>query len=340
MIIKFTLDVTDKEFSQVKQWCMLNDVEFKETYLDSQRLIVTTSKWQGDTSFLSTLNCIEALINTGTEYQLCSRQFQPENTIIDLGNNIIFGSDKTVLMAGPCAVESEDQVMRTAEFLCKEFDVKVFRAGSFKPRTSPYTFQGLEHDGLHLLEKVREQFGLCIISEVKDATHLDEVADVVDILQIGTKAMYNFSLLAMCGNLDKPILLKRGFMTTIKEFLQAADFIMSNGNSQVILCERGIRTFEPQTRFSLDVCSAALVKEISHLPFVLDPSHAMGIAAQVPEVAQAAAALGVDGLLIETHPDPAHAKSDKEQALSFEQFGQMLPVLARICTAVGRNLVA
>jgi 3-deoxy-7-phosphoheptulonate synthase len=179
-----------------------------------------------------------------------------------------------------------------------------------------------------------------IITEVKDTTHLAEVAEVADIIQVGTKSMYNFSLLAMCGQLKQPIVLKRGFMTTIKEFLQAADFILCNGNPKVILCERGIRTFEPQTRFCLDVCSAALLKELSHLPVILDPSHAMGIAAQVPLVAQSAAALGIDGLLVETHPNPAKAKSDKEQALSFEEFSQMVQVLDKICTAVGRRLVA
>ncbi|MBP0001882.1 MAG: 3-deoxy-7-phosphoheptulonate synthase [Cyanobacteria bacterium SID2] len=340
MIIKLSPNPTEATIDRVSQWFSQQGVEARQVNLSGQTLFVTSSKWKGDPSELKTLEGVESIVNPGTEYQLCTRKFQEQNTVIDLGDGVVFGRGNTVMMAGPCAVESEDQVMRTAEFLRSKFDIKVFRAGAFKPRTSPYSFQGLADEGLKILDKVRDRFGMKIITEVKDTTHLDAVADVADIIQIGTKAMYNFSLLNFCGQMDKPIVLKRGFMTTIKEFLQGADFILSNGNSKVILCERGIRTFEPQTRFCLDVCAAALVKELSHLPIVLDPSHAMGIAAQVPLVAQSAAALGIDGLLVETHPDPANAKSDKEQALSFEQFSEMVSVLDKICTAVGRTLVA
>ena len=279
------------------------------------------------------------LIDSGSEHQLCARAFKPDNTIIDIGDDVIFGTDKTVLMAGPCSVESEQQVMRAAAFLREKLNIKVFRAGAFKPRTSPYTFQGLTSKGLELLAKVRERFGMKIITEVKDSTHLDEVADVADIIQIGTKSMYIFTMLQRCGQLDKPILLKRGFMATIKEFLQAADFIMANGNPNVILCERGIRTFEPMTRFSMDICAAALVKELSHLPLVLDPSHAMGLAAQVPDVTNASAALGVDGLLVEVHPDPSVAKSDKDQQLDFDEFTRLVKSARNVCQAVGRNLI-
>ncbi len=340
MIIKISPTATNATLNNLNQWFAEQDLEVRKVELEDQILFVTSSKWKGDTSYLNSIEGVESIVDTGTEYQLCTRKFQEQNTVIDLGDEIVFGRGCTVMMAGPCAVESEDQVMRTAEFLRTKFDIKVFRAGAFKPRTSPYTFQGLADEGLRLLEKVRENFGMKIITEVKDTTHLNAVADVADIIQIGTKSMYNFSLLNLCGQLKQLIVLKRGFMTTIKEFLQAADFILSSGNSKVILCERGIRTFEPQTRFCLDVCSAALLKELSHLPIVLDPSHAMGIAAQVPLVAQSAAALGVDGLLIETHPNPANAKSDKEQALSFVQFSQMVPSLDKICTAVGRRLIA
>lgn len=340
MIIKINRVTAETTLHKLEDWLSTQGVEYRMVEAFDQILVVTSSKWKGDTSSLKAIEGVDAIVDPGTEYQLCTRSFHPNDTVIDLGNDIVFGRGNTVLMAGPCAVESEDQVMRTAEFLRSKFDIKVFRAGAFKPRTSPYTFQGLADEGLKLLDKVRDNFGMKIITEVKDTTHLQQVADVADIIQVGTKSMYNFSLLALCGELQKPIVLKRGFMTTIKEFLQAADFIISSGNPNVILCERGIRTFETQTRFCLDVCAAALLKEVSHLPIVLDPSHAMGIAAQVPLVAQAAAGLGVDGLLIETHPDPANAKSDKEQALSFEQFGQMVPVLDKICTAVGRTLIA
>jgi len=340
MIIKLSNTATENNFQNLQDWFSQQDIEACPVNWGNQKVLVTSAKWKGDVDVLQHLAGVESVVEMETEYQLCTRKFQSDDTVIDLDDDVVFGRGLTVMMAGPCAVESEEQVMRTAEFLRSKFDIKVFRAGAFKPRTSPYSFQGLADEGLRLLENVREQFGMKIITEVKDTTHLAAVADVADIIQIGTKSMYNFSLLAMCGELKQPIVLKRGFMTTIKEFLQAADFILCNGNPKVILCERGIRSFEPQTRFCLDVCSAALVKELSHLPIVLDPSHAMGIAAQVPLVAQAAAALSVDGLLVETHPDPANAKSDKEQALSFEEFSQMVPMLDQICTAVGRRLVA
>lgn len=340
MIIVLRPTASASSIAEIQAWFADQDVEVRRLDTSERTLLITSSQWGGDSSYLSNrTEIVEALIDTGTEYQLCSRSYQLENTVVDLGDDIVFGRDHTVLMAGPCAIESEDQVIHAAEFLRHNFDIKVFRAGAFKPRTSPYTFQGLADKGLRLLEKVRDEFGMKIITEVKDTTHLDAVAEVADIVQIGTKSMYNFSLLQSCGRLDKPILLKRGFMSTINEFLRAADFILSSGNPHVILCERGIRTFESQIRFSMDICSAALIQEISHLPIVLDPSHAIGIASYVPKVAQAAAGLGVDGLLIEVHPHPALAKSDKDQALSFDQFSEMVPMLARICSAVGRKLV-
>jgi 3-deoxy-7-phosphoheptulonate synthase len=337
--------ILDSKSSQLKQNEFVeilekNDVEFKKVELNNVIRIVTTSGWKGDgLLFEKYKDIIKEKIELSTEYQLCTRKSQKENSIIDIGNGLIFGTNKTIIMAGPCAIESELQVMKTAEFLSQKHNIKLFRAGSYKPRTSPYSFQGLEKKGMNLLDKVRKEFGMKIISEVKDESHLDIVAEHSDIVQIGTKSMYIFNLLAKCGKLNKPVLLKRAFMATIKEFLQAADFIMANGNPNVILCERGIRTFEPQTRFSLDICSAALIKEISHLPIVLDPSHSMGRAAQVPLVAQAAAALEVDGIMIEVHPNPAEARSDKDQALSFEKFSSTMEKLQSICSAVGKKMV-
>lgn len=341
MIIKLRKNVDASLRNQFIKALTEKTGEYKYTVLNGVAYVITTSGViPGHLNGLPNKEAvIEDLLLIPTEYQLSTRAFQASNTIIDLGNGVIFGKNKTVMMAGPCAVESESQAMNTAEFLVSTFDIKVFRAGVFKPRTSPYSFQGLEHDGLRILEKVRDTFGVKIISEVKDQSHLNEVANVADIIQIGTKSMYLFNLLADCGRLTKPIMLKRGFMSTLKEFLQAVDFIMANGNPNVILCERGLRNFEPQTRFSLDICGAALLKEISHLPLVLDPSHAMGRAAQVPLVAQASAALEVDGLIVETHPNPAEAKSDKEQALSFHDFSVMMTKIRPICSAVGRELV-
>lgn len=340
MIVKLKGMASESAKNALVDWCMHREIECKRVNLNAVSYLVTSTSWKGDLKeYAGYADIVEDSIKIDTEYQLSTRKFQKNNTVIDLGNGVVFGTDKTVMMAGPCSVESEKQVMTTAEFLVKNFGIKVFRAGAFKPRTSPYSFQGMEIDGLKLLAKVRKEFGMKIITEVKDETHLDVVAEYADIVQIGTKSMYHFNMLARCGKLKRPIMLKRGFMSTIKEFLQAVDFIMANGNPNVILCERGIRTFEPQTRFCLDVCGASLLKEISHLPMVLDPSHAMGRAAQVPQVAQSAVALEIDGILVETHPQPSLSKSDKEQTLSFDEFGAMMKKLRPICAAVNRTLV-
>jgi 3-deoxy-7-phosphoheptulonate synthase len=340
MIIIFKPDTSMQEIKKLEFQLDSIEVGYKLVVAGGSWHLVTSGGWKDKEGLIPLYHkCIERVVNTGSEYQLCTRAYRPENTIIDLGDGLVFGANKTIMMAGPCAVESEDQVMRTAEFLSSKFNIRVFRAGAFKPRTSPYSFQGMEEEGLKLLQKVRDRFGMKIITEVKDDSHLDAVADIADIVQIGTKSMYLFNMLVHCGKLKIPVLLKRGFMATIKEFLQGADFIISNGNPKVILCERGIRTFEPTTRFSLDVCSAAMLKQISHLPLVIDPSHAVGIASGVGLVAQAGAALEVDGMLVETHPDPDNAKSDKEQALSFEQFTNLMKKLKPICEAVGRELI-
>jgi 3-deoxy-7-phosphoheptulonate synthase len=313
---------------------------FKDVTLEGTRHLVTSAAWKPDRALIEAhAAAIAGVVEMPTEYQLSTRRFREENTVIDLGDGVVFGTDRTVMMAGPCAVESEDQIMRTARRLVETHGIKVFRAGAFKPRTSPYPFQGAEFDGLRILDRVRRELGVKIITEVKDESHLDAVAEHADIIQIGTKSMYHFTLLARCGKIGKPILLKRAFMATLKEFLQAADFILAGGNHRVILCERGIRTFEPSTRFCLDLGSAALLKEMSHLPLVLDPSHAVGISAQVPLVTQASAALEVDGLLVEVHHNPPEARCDREQALSFAQFDALMPRLGAICRAIGRTLV-
>lgn len=326
-----------KNFNKIKKFLIEKNINFKEVKLDSDNYLITSSKIKQEV--FGDLNEKVVILNFDTEYQLCTRKFKSENTEIKLNDEIIFGKDKTVMMAGPCSVESKDQAFKTAEFLKSKHNIKVFRAGAFKPRTSPYTFQGLKNNGLKILDEVREEFDLKIITEVKDSTHLKEVASVADIIQIGTKAMFDFSLLEMCGKINKPILLKRGFMATVKEFLQCADFIMSNGNSKIILCERGVRTFETITRFSLDVCAAAMLKKISHLPLVLDPSHAIGLADHVGDMAVCAAALGIDGMLVETHPNPEFALSDKEQALSFDQFSNLYDRSKNVCQAVDRLLI-
>jgi 3-deoxy-7-phosphoheptulonate synthase len=273
------------------------------------------------------------------DMQLSSRKYRNETRSVRFGSTVIGGDSRnTVVIAGPCSIESEGQIRQSAALL-KELGIGTLRAGCYKPRTSPYSFQGMGLEGLKLLGKMRDEFGLSIITEVRDATHVDEVIDHADIVQIGAKAMYDQGVLRKCGKAKQPVLLKRGFGTTLQEFVQAAEFILSGGNQNVLLCERGIRTFETKTRFTLDLCGVAYLKEYTNLPVVLDPSHAMGYAYGVADLARACTAMGVDGLLIEVHPTPTTAKSDASQQLDHEQFRALLKSLHPIAAAVGRKIV-
>jgi 3-deoxy-7-phosphoheptulonate synthase len=274
-----------------------------------------------------------------TDVQLAGKSFYNGCREISFGPGRLGGSTgHTAVIAGPCAVESEQQIRQVAGVL-REQGVKIFRAGCFKPRTSPYSFQGLGARGLELLARIREEFGLAIITEVRDATHVAAVIEHADIVQIGAKAMYDHGILRACGACQKPVLIKRGFGTTLQEFIQAAEFVLSGGNSNVVLCERGIRTFETKTRFTLDLCGVAYLKEHTNLPVVVDPSHAMGYAYGVPDLARAAVAMGIDGLLVEIHPDPANAKSDAAQQLNLPAWGVLLPSLRAVARSVGRQIV-
>lgn len=274
-----------------------------------------------------------------SDIQLASKKYLPGVREIKLDDIVIGGNSKnTLVITGPCSVESEEQLEQAAK-LCVKLGVKVLRAGAFKPRTSPYTFQGLGVEGLKLLAKMRSKYGLKVITEIRDSTHVDDVIEYADILQIGAKAMYDHGILKGCAKSGKPVLLKRGFGSTLQEFVQAAEFILSGGNPNVILCERGIRTFETKTRFTLDLCGVAYLKEHTNLPIVVDPSHAIGYAYGVADLTRASMAMGVDGLLIETHPDPRVAKSDASQQLDFAQFTALYDTLAPIGTAIGRNVI-
>jgi 3-deoxy-7-phosphoheptulonate synthase len=273
------------------------------------------------------------------DMQLASRKYLKETRTIQYGDVTIGGNSKnTLMMTGPCSVESEEQLTACAE-LCVELGVKVLRAGCYKPRTSPYSFQGLGLEGLKLLARMREKYGLQIITEVRDSTHVDDVIEYADWIQIGAKSMYDHGILRKCGAARKPVLLKRGFGTTLQEFVQAAEFILSGGNDQVILCERGIRTFETKTRFTLDLCGVAYLKEYTNLPVVLDPSHAMGYAYGVADLARACTAMGTDGLLIESHPDPKSALSDASQQLNFEEMRKLYKSLVPVANAVGYQMI-
>lgn len=274
-----------------------------------------------------------------TDMQLSSRKYIAETHCITIGDTYIGGDGKNQLMiAGPCAVESREQIEQSCQML-KQQGIRVLRAGCYKPRTSPYTFRGLGEDGLKLLAEMRDKYGLLIATEMRDATHADKVVEYADIVQVGAKAMYDHGLLTAAGQSSKPVILKRGFGSTLQELVNCADFIMSCGNDQVILCERGIRSFETNTRFTLDLCGVAWLKQHCNLPIILDPSHAMGYAYGIADLARACTAMGIDGLLIETHPNPALAQSDASQQLDHQQFADMYASLQPIAQAVGKTLV-
>ena len=312
----------------------LKAIRFKS---GDQYVLVTSSKIQLLPNEVA--DETEAYFVMDSDIQLASRKYLSETREVKIGDASIGGSSgNTMMITGPCSIESWEQIKQSAELL-KQHNILTLRAGCFKPRTSPYTFQGLGEEGLVMLSQIREEYGYQIITEVKDSSHVDLVIEHADIVQIGAKAMYDQSILKRCGETTKPILLKRGFGTTLQEFVQAAEFILSKGNPNVILCERGIRTFETKTRFTLDLCGVAFLKEYTNLPIVVDPSHAMGYRYGVADLTRAAVAMNVDGLLIESHPDPAVAKSDAAQQLNFDEFSEMFETLQPIAKAVGKTII-
>lgn len=264
---------------------------------------------------------ISECVPVSKPYKLVSREVKPESTVIDVRGTRI-GDGSLSLVAGPCSVESHDQVMRTAEAVAAS-GARFFRGGAFKPRTSPYMFQGLKEEGLRLLEEVKRNFDLRIVTEVKDTETLPAVAECADILQIGARNMQNFSLLEAAGRQRKPVIIKRGMSATITELFMAAEYLLSLGNYNVILCERGIRTFETLTRNTLDLSAVVIMKRLSHLPVMADPSHGVGINWAVAPMAKAAAVIGADSIMIETHPDPAHALSDGQQSLTLAEYSRL-----------------
>lgn len=282
---------------------------------------------------------IEASFVFENDMQLSARSYMAETRAVTIGDVTIGGTTgNTLVIAGPCSVESETQIQESAALL-KELNLTTLRGGCYKPRTSPYSFQGLGLEGLKLLKKMKEEHQLNIITEVRDATHVHEVIEYSDVIQIGAKAMYDQGILRACAKTQKPVLIKRGFGTTLQEFVQCAEFVLSGGNENVILCERGLRTFETKTRFTLDLCGVAYLKEYTNCPIVLDPSHAMGHAYGVPDLTRACTAMGIDGLLIEVHPNPTVAKSDASQQLNHAEFGALLQTLDPIAKAIGRQII-
>ena len=286
---------------------------------------------------LEAMDGVEKVVAVTESYKLVTREFKQEDTVIDVGG-VLIGGENLVVMAGPCAVESREQLLESARIV-KASGAQFLRGGAFKPRTSPYAFQGLEEKGLEFLAEAREKTGLKIVTEVMDVESVPIVADCADVLQLGARNMQNFQLLKAVGRINKPVLLKRGMAATINEWLNAAEYIMNEGNYNVILCERGIRTFEDYTRNTLDLSAVAAIKMISHLPVIVDPSHGTGVWKLVGPMARAAVAAGADGLMIEVHPNPAVALSDGKQSLTPKKFNLLMKDLAAIAHVMGRTLV-
>jgi 3-deoxy-7-phosphoheptulonate synthase len=283
------------------------------------------------------LDGVREVVRITQPYKLASRAFRPEGTIVDVGKGVRIGGTEVVVAAGPCAVESTDQINRIAENVARN-GAKLLRGGAFKPRSSPYTFQGMGEQALKLLRQAADKNGLLVVSEVMDPSQIQLLLPYVDVMQVGARNMQNYHLLRALGEVAKPVLLKRGMSATIEELLLSAEYIMAGGNYNVILCERGIRTFETYTRNTLDIAAIPVIKSLSHLPVVADPSHGTGRRDKVAPMARAAVAAGVDGLIIEVHPDPERALSDGAQSLYPDQFAELMQEIRAIAPAVHRKV--
>lgn len=283
------------------------------------------------------LEGVREVVRITQPFKLASRHFKPQGTIVDLGRGVIIGGNEIVVAAGPCSVESAEQINAVAEAVSKS-GAKIMRAGAFKPRTSPYAFQGLGEKGLKLMRDAADKHNLFVVSEVMDPSQIQMMGNYVDMFQVGARNMQNYFLLRALGEVQKPVLLKRGMSATIEELLLSAEYILSGGNYNVVLCERGIRTFETYLRNTLDIAAIPVIKKLSHLPIVADPSHGTGRRDKVPPMARAAVAAGADGLLIEVHNDPDHALSDGAQSLTPAEFSQLMDEVRIIAPAVHRHL--
>ena len=333
MIVILKKNAEEQKVDVLRQWLINQEVDIHESIGEYQTiwgLVGDTSKI--DTDLIEGLDIVEGVRRVSEPYKQANRKFHPDDTVIDLGNGIKIGGGSFQIMAGPCSVESREQIIEIAKAV-KKSGVNIFRGGAFKPRTSPYAFQGMRAEGLELLMEAKKETGMPIVTEIMDASHID-LFENVDIIQVGARNMQNFELLKELGKLDKPIFLKRGLSGTLQELLMSAEYIMAGGNTKVILCERGIRTFETATRNTLDLSAVPLLKEKTHLPVIIDPSHASGIARLVKPMSYAAAACGADGLMIEVHNNPAKALCDGPQALTPEQFDEVCRGVEKIRNAI------
>jgi len=324
MIISMRLGATKEQVDHVCQ--RIEDFGYKVHSIRGEERVVIAALGIGDvTHCLESLQAapgVESAVAISAPYKLVSRQFQRERSRVQV-DGAVFGGDEFVVIAGPCSVESEKQLLTTATAVAKA-GAKMLRGGAFKPRTSPYDFQGLEAEGLKLLKKAREETGLAVITEVMSNGDVGLVAEYADMLQIGARNMQNYALLKALGKAGKPVMLKRGLSSTIKELLLSAEYVVSHGNPHVILCERGIRTFETATRNTFDIGAVPVLRELTHLPVVLDPAHATGKSSLIPPLARASVAVGADGLMVEVHPCPEEAYSDGAQSLTIEAFQKMM----------------
>jgi len=336
MIIVLKQGVSQAEEEQVRRILRQEGCLLREMSTGEETVIGAVGQVSRDLRFFEQLPGVAKVIPVSRPYKLVSREMHPEDTVVQIGD-VEIGGPRIVVIAGPCAVETREQMMTIAHHV-KRAGAVLLRGGAFKPRTSPYSFQGLEEDGLKILAEVREETGLRVVTEMTSPSQADIVMKYVDMIQIGARNMQNFELLRSAGRIGKPVLLKRGLSATMEEWLMAAEYVLSEGNNQVILCERGIRTFERYTRNTLDLSAIPIIKELTHLPVIIDPSHATGIREKVSPMARAAIAAGADGLIIEVHHDPDHALSDGPQALYPEQFEQLMRDLYVIAPVVGKQL--
>ncbi|MDK2793446.1 MAG: 3-deoxy-7-phosphoheptulonate synthase [Caldanaerobacter sp.] len=337
MVIVMNIDASEKQISEITNLLTSLGLGYHISRGEEKIVIgVIGDKRKLDGKAIEMMEGVEKVIPIVDPYKLASRIFKPEPTIVKVGD-IEIGGKNIVIMAGPCAVESREQLFESA-MAVKRAGAHFLRGGAYKPRTSPYSFQGLEEEGLKMLSEARKLTGLKIVTEVMDVHSVEKVAEYADVLQIGARNMQNFSLLKAVGKINKPVLLKRGLAATLEEWLSAAEYILNEGNKDVILCERGIRTFETYTRNTLDLSAVPSIKKLSHLPIIVDPSHGTGRWHLVPSMAKAAVAAGADGLIIEVHPDPKNALSDGPQSLTPDNFESLVKELKIIAEAVGREL--
>ena len=338
MIVAMQESATDEQIQQVVEHLIRMGFSVHRTTGERQTVLAAVgARVDFDTRNLEVLSGVEHVHRISAPYKLAGRSFRPQGTVVEFANGVQIGGDQVVVMAGPCSVESKEQLFTVAEQVAKA-GARVLRGGAFKPRSSPYSFQGMGEAGLKLLRLAGDHFNMLVISEVMEISQIGLMLPYIDIFQVGARNMQNFNLLRELGKVKKPVLLKRGIAATLEELLLSAEYIMAGGNYEVILCERGIRTFETYTRNTLDVSAIPIIKKLSHLPMTSDPSHGTGLRDKVPPMARASLAAGADALLIEVHHDPDKAFSDGAQSLFPDQFAKLMDELRMIAPAVGRKV--